>query len=165
MLIANFLVIVGPAYVFFVNGEYVTPTGVIVPFMDPNTAISFVVNLLIQFSTAFVHLIDAIGIIIMDCLIANSYTAMADLVCLNMKTFSDGLRVRRFGLQQKLELRQIMVQLQDSELYIKELNDLLYWRTFTLPVLTTWCVSLGIFSQMTVSRTDFSSYVPWTHGS
>lgn len=101
----------------------------------------------------------------MDCCMINSFTAMADLVCLNMRTFSDGLSSGQFTLQQKSELRDIIVRLQDLEHYIKELTDIYYWRTLTLPLLTTWSVSLGMFAQMMVNGTGilirFSIF--WAH--
>lgn len=159
-LISYGLVIVGPAYVFITEGRFVMPTGVIVPFMDPDSRLGFVINLSIQFLSAFTALIGTMGLQITNCLIVNSFTTMTDLVCLNMKTFSDGLRARHFTYQQKKELRNIIVQLQDLEGYISELNDLLYWRTFTLPILTTFGVSLAIFSQMIV-RSSFSLSLPF----
>lgn len=152
-LLSHLLIIVGPIYVFIFKGEYATPSGIslIMPFMDPNSRISFFINMSIQFAAGAVSFIDTVGLEAVNCFIVNSFTTMADLVCFNMRTFSDALHSGHFSLHQKIELRRIIVQLQDLEDYINELNDLFYWRTLTLPILSTWCASLGIFSQMIVS--------------
>lgn len=42
---SNGLIFVGPAYVFIVKGAFAMPTGVIVPFVGPNSGLSFITNL------------------------------------------------------------------------------------------------------------------------
>lgn len=150
-LVSYFFIVIGPAYVFIASNKVVVPAGVIVPFMDPSSPISLIVNFALQFTSAFIGFVDTIGLEITNCFVMNSYRAMADLVCLNMRTFSDGLQPGRFTFRQKMELRNIIVQLNDLEAYLNDLNDLYYWRTLSLPVMATWCVALGIFTQMNVS--------------
>lgn len=153
-LLSHVFVIIGPVYVFCVNREYSTPTGVVLPFMDPNSPISFIINLSIQSASAVVSLIGTVGLEAVNCFIFNSFSAMTDLSCLNMKTYSDALCPGHTSVHRKMKLRRIIVQLRDLEDYINEVNDLLYWRTLTLPFLSTWCVALGIFSQMMVIFKD-----------
>lgn len=129
ILISYNLIIVGPVYVFVVSGQFVAPTGVIVPFLDPNTTLSSSINLSIQFPAAFMALLDTIGLTTVTCFIIITCTSMAELICCNMRKFSDGLRPGRFTVQQKEELRQIIVRLNDLEAYIGEFNDIFYWRS------------------------------------
>lgn len=83
-LVSHILIIVGPLYVFIVQREYVTPTGVIFPFMDPNSRFSFLINMSIQSASAFIALINMVGLEIVNGFIINSFTAMTALVCFNM---------------------------------------------------------------------------------
>lgn len=75
---------------------------------------------------------------------------MANIVCLNIRKFSDHMRQGTFSYENKVEFRNILVQLQDLEAYIRELNDIFYWKFFLQPILTTGCVSLAIFAQLVV---------------
>lgn len=154
VLFSYILVLIGPAYDFIVKREYVSPTGVIMPFMDPDSRLSLSINLLIQSVTAVICLINTVGLEAVNCFIVNSFTAMNELVCFNMRAFSGALQPRQFTLHQKTELRRIIMQLRDLEDYISEMNNLFYWRTLTHPIMSTWCVSLGIFSQKMVSCTE-----------
>lgn len=77
------LCIVGPIYAFVVHGDYVTPTGVILPFIDFNTGRGFAINILVQMSVTLVSLLGMITIEIGSC------SAMAGMMCFNVRKFSD----------------------------------------------------------------------------
>lgn len=144
------LIMVGQAYAYIVDGVYALPTGLIVPFVDPNTDRGFAINLIVQSATAFTVSLSIIATEAIACIINNTFIVMADMVCFNMRKFSDNLRQKSFTHQNKMELRNIFVQLQDMEAYLEELNRVYYWKFFLQPILTTGCVSLGIFSQIVV---------------
>lgn len=152
VIFSFFLVIIGPAYVFVVHGEYVVPTGVILPFVDPNTGRGYAINIIIQFGTAIAALLGLVSIEGMSSMINNAYTVMADILCFNMRKFSDDLGHGTFSNENRAELRNIFVQLQDLEVYLDELNQIYYWKFFLQPMLTTICVALAIFAQLHVSN-------------
>lgn len=144
-------IMIGPAYELFFNGKYVTPSGLVLPFMDPDSFLTYAVNMSIQSTGAVVALINTSGLEIVSCFIVNAFTGMSELVCFNMKSFSDTLCPGKLTIDQRMELHHIVVKLQDLENYFSNLKSLLYWRTFSFPVIATYCVSLGIFAQLTVS--------------
>lgn len=145
------LILIGPIYVFVAHGEYGNPTGVIMPYVNPDTGRGFAVNLTIQFGVAAFASIGLISTEILSCMINNTYTVMTDMLCFNMRGFSDGLHPVTFSDQSKIAMRNIFVQLQDLEAYLNAVNGIYYWKFFLQPPLTTGCVALGIFSQMIVS--------------
>lgn len=145
--------VIGPMYVLVVRGEYAIPTGVIVPFVDPDTLRGYIINMAIQSTVTGIAFISIICVEIMSSMIINTFTAMADLVCFNMQEFSDNLRPSSFSYRNELEFRNILVQLQDLEAYFGELNEIYYWKFFLQPILTTGCVSLAVFAQLVVNRT------------
>lgn len=142
--------LIGPIYAYIVDGTHALPTGVILPFVDPETGRGFAINLTIQLAVSSFGLVAIICLEILTCIINLTYCTMADMVCFNMRKFSDGLRQGTFSYQNKLELRNVFVQLQDLEAFLEEWNDLYYWRFFVQPAMTTLCVSLAIFAQMVV---------------
>lgn len=75
VLISYSLIIVGPTYEFVFRGVYALPTGVIVPFVDPDTGRGFATNLGIQLGSAVVAYIGIIAIEILSCMIINTFTA------------------------------------------------------------------------------------------
>lgn len=87
-------------------------------------------NIAIQAVVSVVAFIGVIAIENVSCLNNNTYTVMTDMVCFNMRKFSRGLRPERFTYENKMELRNIFVQLQDLEAYLNELNDHYYWKFF-----------------------------------
>lgn len=145
------LILIGPIYVFVSNGEYANPTGVIMPFVNPDSGRGFAINLSIQFAVASIASVGLISTEILSCMINNTYAVMTDMVCFNMSEFSDGLLQPAFSEQSKMALRNIIVQLQDLEAYLNAVKRIYYWKFFLQPPLTTGCVALGIFSQMIVS--------------
>lgn len=144
------LILIGPAYAFIVRGEYSTPGGGILPLTDLETANGFLINMIGQGLMGLVAFAGNIGIEISNCLIINTCTAMSDSACCSMRKFSSGLVAGIFSVQNKAELRDIFVRLQDLENYIRQFNDLYYWKFFLHPLLTTPCVSLAIFGQLVV---------------
>lgn len=144
------LMVIGPMYAFLIHGEYATATGVILPFIDPDSVKGYACNVAIQLITALAGLVGLIATEMASSIVNNTYTMLADLVCFNMVTFSDGLNVRAFEFRHKMELRNIFVQLQDLEVYLDEVNDIYYWKFFLQPILTTGCVALGILAEMLV---------------
>lgn len=149
-------IIVGPIYVFIFKGEYVIPTGVILPFIDPDSPRGFLLNVGIQMSVIFVGVLAITGIEGTTCMIVNNFEAMADLTCFSMKQFSERLRHGKFDYADKMEFRDILVRLQDLEAYFAELKELYYWRFFLQPMITTGCVSLAIFAQYTVNLLKYT---------
>lgn len=143
---------VGPLYVLIFRGELAVPTGVILPFFEPDDLQGFTINMIIQFVIGFIGFIAVLCIEVASSLIFNTFTVMADMVCFNMRTFSDRIRQGAFSHENEMELRNIIVQLEDLEEYFKVLNDIYYWKFFLQPILTTGCVSLAIFAQLVVSR-------------
>lgn len=154
------LVIVGPVYVLIVHGEYAIPTGVIVPFVQPDDLHGFIINILVQTSVSVVGLVAIFSIEIASCMINNTYTVMTESICFNLRKFDENLRQGMFSYEQKMELRNLLVQLQDLESYFKGINDIFYWRLLTQPILTTACVSLAIFAQLTVKK-NYSTHCAW----
>lgn len=145
------LSIAGPIYAYVFKGIYATPTGVIIPGVDPETPRGFAVNVAVQFTCTFVGCIGMICVEMVACVINNTYTVMADVVCYHLRKLSDNLLPGTFSYQNKAEIRNVFMQLQDVESYLKKFYNIYYWKLFTQPILTTGCVSLGIFSQMMVS--------------
>lgn len=151
MIVSFSLILIGPIYAHIANGDYASPTGVILPFIDPHTEHGYAINLIIQFASASVTLLGIVCIEVGNCLINDTYKLMAHLVRFNVRKFSDNLRQGTFSYQNKIEFRNILVQLQDLEFYLAELNDIYYWKFFLQPILTTGCVSLSVFAQTVVS--------------
>lgn len=145
-------VIAGSVYAYVVHGEYSIPSGAFVPFVNPNTGRGFIANILIQCGSTMTALVGMVAIEMGSSIIINTYSVMSDMICFNMRKFSDGLRQGTFTYQNKMELRNIFVQLQDLEAYLDEVNDIYYWKFLVQPSLTTGCVALGIFAQFHVSR-------------
>lgn len=153
VIVAFNLIFLGLIYVYVFKGVYVTPTGAILPFVDPMSIRGYIINQFIQFATAIEAVPYCLALEVLACMLNNTYVAMADLTCFNMQTFSVGLRGSgHFTEQQKREFRNVIVKLQDLEAYLAELNSIYYWKFFLQPILTTICVSIGIFAQMTVSE-------------
>lgn len=152
MVIISFsLIIVGPLYARLAHGEQAIPSGLIVPFIDPTSERGYAINFAIQFASVVASSIGNMSIEGIASIIINTFKVMDDLVRFNMREFSKGLHPKQFTNEQLAEFRNLIVQLQDLENYFKEVNEIYYWKFFLHPIATTVSVSLGIFSQMTVS--------------
>lgn len=164
VLLSFSFILIGPAYAFTFHGAYNLISRGVVPFTDLDTFNGFIINLIVQGAAGLVALAGTIAIEIVNCLIINACTVMTDLACCSMQKFSAGLVAGTFSEQNKAELRDIFVRLQDLENYIHEFNDMYYWKLFLQPILTTPCVSLAIFAQMEVcssfrnDRIEFNFY-------
>lgn len=150
VIVSFSLILVGPIYAFVIRGEYNTATGGILPFTTLETSNGFIINLIFQSAMGAAAFAANIGIEIINCMIINTCVVMADLACCSMRKFSAGLVVGTFTDRNKAELRDILVRLQDFEIYIRKFNDLYYWKLFLQPILTTACVSLAILAQLKV---------------
>lgn len=150
------LSLIGPIYVLVFYGEYAIPTGHVMPFVEADTLRGYIINMIAQMFVGACALISVLTIEIAGCVINNTYKTMANIVCYNMRKFSDHLRHGTFSYANEVEFRNILVQLQDLEAYIRELNKLFYWKFFLQPILTTGCVSLAIFAQLMVDRLFFN---------
>lgn len=147
------LIIIGPAYAFIFHGEYNSPIGGVLPFTDLETTNGFIINLIFQSAFGLTAFAASVAIEISNCLIINTCTAMSDLACSSMRKLSSNLIPNTFTAQNRAELRDIFVRLQDLENYIRQFNDLYYWKLFLQPMLTTPCVSLAILAQLKVVST------------
>lgn len=145
-------VITGSIYAYVVHGTYSIPSGSIIPFVDPNTGQGYAINIAVQSVMTLSGVVALVIQEIVSCVINNTFGVMSDMIAFNCRKFSNGLRQGTFTNENGLELRHIFLQLLDMEQFIGEINDLLYWRYFLQPVLTTGCVALGIFSQLNVSK-------------
>lgn len=154
VLLSFTFILFGPVYVFFARNEYAVPTGVILPFLDASSGQGFLMNILLQGAVMLTASTGFVCIENMFCVIGNTYSVMTEIICFNMREFSGGLRAKSFSYQQKMQLRNVFVQLQDLEGYFIEVNDLYYWKFFLQPITTTVCVAIAVFSQ------KFVSYVP-----
>lgn len=150
------LSLIGPMYVLVFYGEYAIPTGHVMPFVEADTLRGYIINMIAQMFVGACAFISVLTIEIAGCVINNTYKTMANIVCYNMRKFSDHLRHGTFSYANEVEFRNILVQLQDLEAYIRELNKLFYWKFFLQPILTTGCVSLAIFAQLMVDRLFFN---------
>lgn len=151
LIILSFtFILIGPIYAYASDGTQSSLLGGMLPFTDLETTQGFIINSIIQSFWGLGALFGSISIEILSCLINNTYTVAADLICYLMRKFSTRLVAGTFTADHKAELRDIFVRLQDFEKFIAELNDLYYWKFFVQPPLITFCVSLGIFAQLEV---------------
>lgn len=144
------MILIGPAYALVVHGEYNTPGGGILPFTDLETLNGYVINMIVQSSIALLSVLGSFSIEIANCIIINTVAVMSELTRNSMQNFNAGLVGGTFTVTNKGQLRDIFVRLQDVENFIRQFNDLYYWKLFLQPILTTPCVSLAIFAQLKV---------------
>lgn len=150
VIVSFSLVLIGPIYAFVVHGEYNSIGGGIVPFTDLETLDGFILNVIFQTGMGLLGFVASVAIEISNCVIINAITVMSDLACCSMQQFSAGLVAGTFTVQNKAQLRDIFVRLQDLENYVNLFNDVYYWKFFLQPFTTTPCVSLAIFGQLKV---------------
>lgn len=153
VLLSFSLIGIGPIYKFIFHGEYNSMTGGLLPFTTLDTLNGFLINTLFQFALGGVGIAGNVGVEIVNCMVINTCTTLADLLCNSMKKFSAGLVADTFTVQNKSELRDIFIRLNDLEDYIREFNEVYYWKFFLQPIRTVACVSLAILAQFEVCST------------
>lgn len=141
-----------PVYAYFVKNEYQVATGVILPFIDPDTFEGFMANLFLASILAVAGLIESAGLEFLHLLINFTLEIMASLVVLEMRRFSEDVTANGFDASKHVPwIKDICVRLQDIEEYVVEFNYFAYWRTFLQPSLTMPCFSISFIAQYLVT--------------
>lgn len=140
-------VIIGPFYAYYYKNEHHIPSGLVLPFTNPDMLDGYMLNLSLQSCFAILAMLGTFGIEIMNILVYCTLKMMGKLLILEMKTLSNDVERNGFQFDHPLHLRNVYVRLQDIESYLDEYNSYSYWRCFFQPALTTTCVSLAIIGQ------------------
>lgn len=140
-------VIIGPFYAFYYKNEHHIPSGLVLPFTNPDLFEDYIINLSLQSMFALLAMFGTFGIEIMNILVYCTLRFMAKLIIVEMKILSNEMEKNGFQLKHSLHLKNLFIRLQDIDSYLKEYNSYSYWRCFFQPALTTICVSLAIIGQ------------------
>lgn len=143
------LILVGPIYAYIVKNQKSIPTGIILPFIDPDSSEGFAMNAIFQ---GFIGLIAGMGLMgfeifvnIADC----NLNTIAELATFQLRNFNENIKTNS-GANLQHEFRYIAILLEDVKGFIDLFNEILYWKFFLQPITVNVCVSIGIFCQYTV---------------
>lgn len=149
LVIASFaLVIIGPIFVLVTKQQYSIPTGVVIPFVDPNTLNGFIINCAIQSVASIAGGLGLIGVESYVSIGDSTVYAMKELTKYHFKRFNENISKSNFD--HEAELRYIFKMLEDIKYYVDDYNSTFYYKSFFQPTFSTITVPISIFCQYVV---------------
>lgn len=149
------LILLGPIYAYVYKNEYSIPSGVIVPFIDPDTKNGFFLNMTIQSLAVVIGVIGVLFTEILMSILDSTVFTMKELLKYHIRTMNKKITAKTNleGIEE--ELLNICRMLADLSDYVRALNELIYYKAFIQPNLSKLCVALAIFCQYVVSKLFF----------
>lgn len=160
VLLSYPIILIGPLYVFIYKNQYSVPTGVIVPFIDPDTFKGFAINMSIQ---SLAILVGVGGILFTEGLMSiadsNVYT-MKELIKFHLRQLNGNIsRKDKVNWNQiEEEMTNIWYLLDDLSSYIREYSDVIYYKAFIQPTFAKICVAIAIFCQYVVIKHTYFQF-------
>lgn len=141
ILFSFLLVMFGSVHAFIVDNEKSIPTGIILPSIDPNTTIGFLINAALQGVVEIIACSAVIGF--------NIFINIMELTIHHLRNFIENITN---NCEQNIhqEFFYISITLEDIKNFIDLVNEILYWIFILQPVTLSVCVSIGIFCQYMV---------------
>lgn len=110
-------VITGPMEAYLHRGIKVLPFGTKTPFFEENSDVGFTVDLVYQSCMMPFGIISTICIELCQCLTYNTIELCADIINLNTESISNDLESgKRFDIECKAHLRNVLIQIQDFDM-------------------------------------------------
>lgn len=151
------LLLCGPIYAFFYKNQYSNPTGVIIPFIDPDSLNGFLINCFIQTIVGFAGATALVGNEIMLYIGDSNLFTMKELIKYNLKKIDENILSGKSSLELGQEFKHLFKMLEDVKQYINYFNELFYFKAFFQPTFTTVLVAVAILCQYVVNFIDFCS--------
>lgn len=108
----------GPMYIFFTQGQWITPLGIQFPFADVSD-VAFFLDLMVQIVIAFIGILTTVSIEMVQVIINNAVELSSDVITLNINMLSDELeKNEKFTVETFARLRNVCIQIQDFDRYI-----------------------------------------------
>lgn len=143
------MIIVGPTYAFIYKHAFSIPTGIILPFVDPNTSKGFSINALLQSGVSVVGCLAMIRQEGCVSLVDSTIYSMKELTKYQLSKFNENILNGKYDHES--ELKNILIMLEDIQEYVGRFNDILYYKAFIQPTLTAVCAGVSILCQYAVS--------------
>lgn len=150
MILSHAMLIIGPLFAYFSQGIRITPIATNLPYFEKDSDTEFVINLTLQAAMALIALGGSLSIEVVQCLIINTITIIPDLINLNLKEIADELFTKGMCSDTISRLRNVLIQIQDFDRYIRDVIEVYYVKLFAGPFLFTFSISLSIFAQLIV---------------
>lgn len=165
---------IGPGYAYFMYGTKTTMTNVRMPYIDPNSNMEFVANLMLASIIGVHGFIGYIGLEVAMAIFSDAVTIVPKLIILEFERMDTKIEKNGFfSLEFHYIFRNIIKQALDSDeydnsglsvtsiqlfkfcfriyfSYITGIGDLLFYRTLVTPALFTYAIGLTIFCQYNV---------------
>lgn len=147
------LVVIGPVYGVIFQNKYSIPTGVILPFIDPDTLEGFALNMFIQ---SLAVLVGVAGTLFTELLVSiadsNVYT-LKELIISHLRQVDINIQKDNVDWDQiEDEMIKTWNLMDDLCSYIEQYSDIIYYKSFIQPTFTKVCVALAVFLQYVVNK-------------
>lgn len=142
------LIVVGPIFDFIYKNKYSIPTGVILPFVDPDTFRGFATNFFVQ---SFASFIGTAALLMIECcfsLFDSNLYMMKEITKYHLRRLNEN--ILNPNLNHKRELKDIVKMLEDIHEYVEVFNKIIYFKSFIQPTFTTASVGIAVLLQFTV---------------
>lgn len=139
------LVLLGPIIAFIYNNQYVIPTGVILPYVDPDTLRGFIINCCLQGITALIGTVATIGVSTVLTVCDTNIYIMKVLIKFHVKQFDKSILKNNTEHQLNNEFLNLLYMMEDFKDYVDALNDIMYYKKLVQPFLTKICAAIAIY--------------------
>lgn len=142
-----------PTYAYFIMDQRPMPVPVLLPFVDEKTSSGYYINIAHQLVFGVIGSSAVIAIELMNCMLKNNIYAAKESIVYSLDVLGAMLRTNTtFSLQMKMELRNVLVKVQDLDRFLIELRDLYFWKFFLQPMLLAYAVSASLLCYYVVSK-------------
>lgn len=142
--------------IFFYINQYSVPTGAIVPFLDPESLVGYGVNWILQLAACYATFAAMLGLEVYVCIADSNVKTMKELSKYQLHQFNRHIIDKKSD--NFVELKYILVMLNDIKTYVDFFNKTLYYKSFLQPTFTVVCVAIGVFCQYAVSIDTIFGY-------
>lgn len=155
LLLSTAQAMVGPMLEFIKTGELVTFLAIKLPFIDESVVWGFHLNLALQSTITGFGTIGSLAIETTSCIINNTIMLCSEIILFDCNELAEKLELKMdLKVEILTHLRNVFIKYHDLDRFILDMCDLYYWRMFSAPLLIIYSVSISIFCQYAVSKSN-----------